>query len=37
MSLRSWSLGSDDRATVAKKIAACNKALNLPEGDGVAD
>jgi serine/threonine protein kinase/TolA-binding protein len=27
----------DDRATTTKKIAACNKALKLPEADGVVD
>jgi tetratricopeptide (TPR) repeat protein len=27
----------DDRTTATKKIAACNKALNLPDGDGIRD
>jgi TolA-binding protein len=36
MTLRK-SLGGDDRATATKKIAACNKALKLPETDGVVD
>jgi tetratricopeptide (TPR) repeat protein len=31
------SVVGDDRATATKKVAACNKALNLPEADGVVD
>ena len=30
-------LSSDERATATKKIAACNKALKLPDADGVVD
>ena len=30
-------LSGDDRATATKKIAACNKALKLPDTDGVLD
>jgi hypothetical protein len=30
-------VAGDDRATATKKIAACNKELQLPESDGVAD
>jgi len=30
-------LSGDERATTAKKIALCNKALKLPESDGVVD
>jgi serine/threonine protein kinase len=30
-------LSGDDRATATKKIAACNKALKLPDADGVLD
>jgi len=28
-------LSGDERATASKKIAACNKALKLPDADGV--
>jgi hypothetical protein len=28
---------ADDRTTATKKIVACNKALGLPERDGVVD
>jgi tetratricopeptide (TPR) repeat protein len=30
-------LHGDDRATATKKIVACNKALKLPDGDGIHD
>jgi serine/threonine protein kinase len=30
-------VSGDDKATAAKKIAACNKMLKLPESDGVVD
>jgi hypothetical protein len=30
-------LRGDQRAMAQKKIAACNKELNLPEGDGIND
>jgi len=30
-------VGGDDRATATKKIAACNKALKLPEADGLVE
>jgi TolA-binding protein len=30
-------LAGDERAVATKKIATCNKALKLPEGDGIVD
>ena len=37
VTLRKTNLSGDDRATATKKIAACNKALKLPEADGIAE